>query len=89
MASKRQTTMAKIAREQAVRERRARKQEKKDDKKQAAAASRADAASTLYLFLRKHNCHVRRCWRLAWHPHPDHGHPVCRRHHPDGRGVPA
>ena len=46
MASKRQTTMAKIAREQAVRERRARKQEKKDDKKQAAAASRADAAST-------------------------------------------
>ena len=30
--------MAKMAREQAVRERRARKQEKKDDKKQAAAA---------------------------------------------------
>jgi hypothetical protein len=29
--------MAKIAREQAVREKRARKQEKKDDKKQAAA----------------------------------------------------
>jgi hypothetical protein len=36
-SSKRQTTMAKIAREQAVREKRARKQEKKDDKKQAAA----------------------------------------------------
>jgi hypothetical protein len=35
-SSKRQTTMAKIAREQAVREKRARKQEKKDDKKQAA-----------------------------------------------------
>ncbi|HEV7133207.1 MAG TPA: hypothetical protein VGN27_05695 [Gaiellaceae bacterium] len=31
-----------------------------------------------------HNCHVQRCWRLSWHPHPDHGHPVCRRHHPDG-----
>jgi hypothetical protein len=46
MPSKRQTTMAKIAREQAVRERRARKQEKKDNKKAAAAFS-AHAASTL------------------------------------------
>ena len=36
--SKRQTTFAKMAREQAVKERRARKQQKKDDKKQAAAA---------------------------------------------------
>ena len=36
--SKKQTTMAKIAREQAVRERRARKQQKKDDKKQVATA---------------------------------------------------
>jgi hypothetical protein len=34
--SKRQTTMAKLAREQAVREKRARKQEKKDDRKAAA-----------------------------------------------------
>ena len=25
-------------------------------------------ASTLYLWLRKHNCHVQRCWRLQWHP---------------------
>ncbi len=33
---------------------------------------------------RKHNCHVHRCWRLQWHPHPDHGHPVCAVHHPDG-----
>jgi hypothetical protein len=24
---------------------------------------------------------------LSWHPHPDHGHPVCRRHHPDGKGL--
>ena len=46
MPSKRQTTMAKIAREQAVRERRARKQEKKDNKK-AAAAYTANAESTL------------------------------------------
>jgi hypothetical protein len=35
-ASKRQTTFAKMAREQAMREKRVRKQEKKDDKKQAA-----------------------------------------------------
>jgi hypothetical protein len=35
-SSKRQTTMAKMMREQAVRERRARKQEKKDERKQAA-----------------------------------------------------
>jgi hypothetical protein len=34
--SKRQTTMAKLAREQAVREKRVRKQEKKDDRKAAA-----------------------------------------------------
>ena len=46
-------------------------------------------ASALYLWLRKHNCHVHRCWRLQWHPHPEHGHPVCRKHHPDGHGLPA
>jgi hypothetical protein len=39
--SKRQTTFAKMAREQAVKERRARKQQKKDDKKQAAAMQAA------------------------------------------------
>lgn len=31
--------------------------------------------SALYLWWRKHNCHVHRCCRLQWHPHPDHGHP--------------
>jgi len=47
-SSKRQTTMAKIAREQAVREKRARKQEKKDDKKQAAVdALTAEAEGAL------------------------------------------
>ena len=45
--------------------------------------------SWLILFLRKHNCHVHRCWRLAWHPHPVHGHPVCKPHHPHGRLVTA
>jgi hypothetical protein len=38
----------------------------------------------LYLFLRKHNCHVHNRWRLEWHPHPDHGHPVCKKQ-PPGR----
>ena len=46
-SSKRQTTMAKMAREQAVRERRARKQEKKEDKKQAATAHSEKAEGTL------------------------------------------
>jgi hypothetical protein len=32
---------------------------------------------------------VQRCWRLEWHPHPDNGHPVCRKHHPDGHGLPG
>lgn len=46
-SSKRQTTMAKIAREQAVREKRARKQEKKDDRKQAAADALLEPVSEL------------------------------------------
>lgn len=46
MASKRQTTMAKIAREQAVRERRARKLEKRE-KKKAAALEKANPDSTM------------------------------------------
>jgi hypothetical protein len=43
----------------------------------------------LVLFWRKHNCHVHRCWRLEWHPHPVHGHPVCKKHHPEYRHVHA
>jgi hypothetical protein len=43
----------------------------------------------LAIFWHKHNCHVHRCWRLAWHPHPVHGHPVCKRHHPDYKRVTA
>lgn len=31
---------------------------------------------------KKHNCHVAWCPRLQWHTHPDHGHPVCKKHHP-------
>jgi hypothetical protein len=49
-SSKKKTTMAKITREQAVRERRLRKQAKKDARKQAAAASQpgepVDTATT-------------------------------------------
>jgi hypothetical protein len=35
------------------------------------------------VLLRKHNCEVRRCLRLARHATAA-GHQVCRRHHPDG-----
>jgi hypothetical protein len=40
-SSKRQTTMAKMARERALQERRAEKQRKKDERKSAAAAAKA------------------------------------------------
>jgi hypothetical protein len=40
--------------------------------------------SGIGVFWRAHNCHVNGCWRLDWHPHPDHGHPVCLVHHPEG-----
>jgi hypothetical protein len=43
-ASKRQTTFAKMQREQAVKERRQRKQEKKDGRKQAAAEGTTELA---------------------------------------------
>lgn len=45
--------------------------------------------STLFLWWRRHNCHVFRCWRLQWHPHPVHGHPVCKVHHPDRKRLAA
>jgi hypothetical protein len=45
--------------------------------------------STLFLWWRRHNCHVHHCWRLQWHTHPGHGHPVCKKHHPHGHRVLA
>jgi hypothetical protein len=44
-SSKKRQTMAKITRERAVKEKRARKQEKKDEKKLAAAEARAAEAN--------------------------------------------
>lgn len=41
--------------------------------------------AALAIWWRKHNCHVHQCPRLAWHPDPEHGHPVCRKHHPEHR----
>lgn len=32
--------------------------------------------------LRKHNCHVHRCWRVGRHPVEGTAYIVCRRHHP-------
>jgi hypothetical protein len=46
-SSKRQTTMAKMARERALKEKRERKQQKKDAKKQAAAYERAVEAGEI------------------------------------------
>lgn len=44
---------------------------------------------SMVMFLRKHNCHVHRCWRLQWHPDPVSGHPVCKHHHPESGCVTA
>jgi len=37
----------------------------------------------LVTVVRRHNCEVKRCWRLGRHGTAA-GHNVCRRHHPDG-----
>lgn len=36
----------------------------------------------LYTLLRRHNCAVKGCWRIAFHHNPEHGFLVCRRHLP-------
>jgi hypothetical protein len=38
--------------------------------------------------IRKHNCEVHRCWRLARHQTAG-GHMVCRRHHPEDHLAPG
>lgn len=41
------------------------------------------------LFAWRHlNCHADRCYRIGWHLHGDHGHPVCKHHHPQGDNAP-
>lgn len=40
------------------------------------------ALGTVY---RKHNCHVRWCWRLGRHPVDGTDWVVCRNHHPDDK----
>jgi hypothetical protein len=47
-SSKRQTTMAKMARERALKERRALKQQKKDERKAAAAERKAEGVEITY-----------------------------------------
>lgn len=37
----------------------------------------------LFATVRRHTCHVRRCWRLGRHPVAGTTYVVCRRHHPD------
>jgi len=36
-----------------------------------------------YVFVRRHNCHVKGCWRLGRHPVSGTTYIVCRKHHPD------
>jgi hypothetical protein len=44
--------------------------------------------AAVYLYVHGHICHVRGCWRLQWHTSTRHGgHPVCKKHHPQGAGV--
>ena len=45
----------------------------------------ADAGllTAIVVWWRKHECHVQGCHRMSWHPHPEHGHALCKRHHPD------
>ncbi len=49
-------------------------------------------ATGVVAFVKSRQCHVQDChvrnrrWlprRWSWQPHPDHGHPVCKHHHPD------
>lgn len=36
----------------------------------------------IWLFYRKHNCHVQRCWRIAKHPIDGTPYVTCKKHHP-------
>jgi hypothetical protein len=40
--------------------------------------------AALIATIRRHNCHVHRCWRVGRHPVSTTGYVVCRRHHPEG-----
>lgn len=46
-------------------------------------------AGAVLATVRRHNCHVHRCWRIARHPVAGTGHVVCRHHHPDGAPTAA
>lgn len=37
----------------------------------------------LFASVRKHNCHVRRCWRVGRHPVEGTPYVVCAKHHPN------
>lgn len=44
----------------------------------------AGLLTVAWLFWRRHNCHVHRCWRIGRHPVAGTGYVVCARHHPAG-----
>ena len=41
------------------------------------------------LFWRNHNCHVHSLLAAVVAPAPGHGHPVCKKHHPDAHTIAA
>ena len=40
-------------------------------------------AGAVVLYYRKHNCHVKPCWRLGRHSIEGTAYVVCRKHHPE------
>ena len=40
--------------------------------------------AAVFILGRHHICRERGCYRFVFAAHPDHGAPVCRRHHPAG-----
>lgn len=43
----------------------------------------ASVFAVSYNTFRKHNCHVKGCWRIGLHPVRGTDHIVCRKHHPN------
>jgi hypothetical protein len=48
-------------------------------------AASASGFTFTWAFLRKHNCHTRRCWRIGRHKVEGTEFIVCRKHHPEDK----
>ena len=47
------------------------------------------AVPIVWVLLRRHNCHVRGCWRIGRNAVEGTAYVVCRRHHPEGKPTAA